>query len=270
VHVGYVKVGPDVIQKQIYIPMEKPSSYSNPKPKRFKVSCPNAEVKLPVFNELIQPCSNPKGLIAYTKAERASNMKIIAHSFGKLNKQTDPIIPEDVPDVSVAYNQYLPSSALMKFLGNVLVKEVHYENTYESQREMVGILWCLVNRMTVGSTALKVRNEANFKAAVIRAISSRPQDVVPGSELDKESDCLIPMIKAFFMGFFNDETSGSTHWAHFEALGKRCPPIYYYPQGTTYASGNVIERHRLRAKSIKNYYIRECVYVRVNEALNGS
>lgn len=255
--------------KQVYIPLTKPTDYIEPTEKTFEVECSTDSNHMPTFSESIQPCSNTNGLIAFTEAQRHSNLQKIAYAIGKIKNPSVAIKPITGEVGGEAYATYIPSIELITYLSKLLAKEVLYENTYDSQREMVAILWCLINRMTTGYTAPAEKNVDEFKKMVKKSIAYDPESITAGSKLEKVANCLIPLVKSFFMGYFNDETHGSTHWAHFSSLRDRCPPAYYYPQGTQRTEGNELKPHQLRPNSVQNYYIGECVFVKVDEKLNG-
>ncbi len=283
------------VTKQFYTPLTKPADYVKPGLKKFERSCgtnttdtviighkkqggKDVEITeevpnkgLPTFSEEVTPASNPDGFIAYTQIDQDANMQKTAYALGLIETPDTAITPNlELPE-SRQYDAYLPDSNTLIYLAKIVACEIIYQNTFDKQREMAGVLWCLINRVTTGSTKMKERSVANFVKAIEPWVGYNPDTLLEGNDAKKAvASCLVPFVKAFFRGFFNDETHGSTHWAHIDAMVKRCPPAYYYPQGTKTRGGLTIEPYKLRPKSVKNYYINRCLYVKVDESLNGN
>lgn len=145
-------------------------------------------------------------------------------------------------------------------------------NLYQRQREYVAILWSLVNRCSIGYAARQLKkectdNSANLHRAIGLAVSyTDPMLWIaknPRSKKKETAIALMPLVKAFFMGYFNEETPGSTHWFHIDA--GVYPPLYYFKQGTLTRSGEPIEPYRLSSPDSGLCFINNCFFTKVND-----
>lgn len=145
-------------------------------------------------------------------------------------------------------------------------------NHYQRQREYVAILWSLVNRCSTGY-ASRVLNkicdipEIRLHRAIGLAISyTDPMLWIDSHESAKKKDVaisLMPLVKAFFMGYFNEEVQGATHWFHADA--GVYPPLYYFSQGTLTRDDKPIEPHKLRSADSGICFINNCFFTKVKD-----
>ena len=254
---------------QYFTPIEKPDNYIL-LPKVFEKTSANSTI--PDFKETIKPLENSEGLIAYTPEQRLKNIRTIAYAIGKLKTEADKTNNTIKAD---NYENFIGSYSLLDFLTKVLSVEANNINTspnsniYDLQREQVAILWCLINRLTTGSTKLTTRSEGNAISSIkTKAIGYDP-DLILNADAKKmeRKACLLPLVKAFLYGFFNDETNGATHWMHVNANLKRLPPLYHYAFDTKQKSDPTkgFEPYQLRSVNEENHYINDCVVVKVDE-----
>lgn len=254
---------------QYFTPIEMPAGYSLP-PKVFEKESTSKTV--PSFNETIKPLDTSSGLIAYTSDQRLNNIRKIAYAIGKIKNEVDK---KNNTVNAENFENFVGSYNLMDFLTKVLSVEANNINTspnsnlYDLQREQVAILWCLINRLTTGSTKLTTRSEGTAISSIkTKAIGYDP-DVILNADAKKmeRKSCLLPLVKAFLYGFFNDETNGATHWMHMNANLKRLPPLYHYAFDTKQKDDPTkgFEPYQLRSVNEENHYINDCVVVKVDE-----
>ncbi len=252
---------------QFYRPIGKPAGYIEPTPKLFRMSVSeNKAGNRPDYEETIDPISNPLGFIAKTEQERKDNIAKIALASGLTIDPTKDI------DLS----RILPSQSVIEYLASVVAFEatsplVPNVNRFDLDRERIAILWCIVNRTVIGSTRVQMqkRTMETLKLVAKKAIAYDPLERLKTDKVGKDaiSDCNLVFVKAFFFGFFNDETFGATHWSHFNPHLMTLPPLYFYPKGTKKRNSmEEFEAHLVRTGDKMNHYISNCVFVRVNEA----
>ena len=197
---------------QYYRPVAKPRDYVELVPKLFSLTAPATYTgNKPDYSETIKPISNALGFIASTPEQRRNNVIEIAKASGlNVGGLDDKGKPKEIDLAKV-----LPPDDVIEYLARVIALEatspqVPNLNKFDLDRERIGILWCLVNRTSIGSTRIpeKKRTLSTLKNVAKNAIAYDPTERIKNDNTlkDSVSDCNLTFVKAFFWGFFNDET----------------------------------------------------------------
>jgi len=252
---------------QCYRPFSAPSDYVEPLAKTFSMTASDSfKGERPDYSEVVKPLFSDKGLVAKTEQDRKNNIAFIAKASGHIVDPSKPISVESI----------LPDPVTLGYLAKVIACEATSPkkkglNAYDLQREQVGILWCLINRIFTGSTRVAKPDASTVKKIAEKAIQASNYDpdavlAITSNGKKEVADCILPMVKAFFAGFFNDETYGATHWFHVDPSLATLPPLYYYPKDAKKrGTENAFPAEQVRTGDKENHYINNCFFVRVNE-----
>lgn len=253
---------------QYFAPIEMPVGHVS-LPKLFEKT--SEHKKIPDFKETINPIGTQQGLIAYDENSQLENVRKIAYAIGKIPAKAmtdDTINAKNLENFVGSYN-------FMDFLTKVIAVEANNPYTmpsaslYDLQREQVAILWSLINRLTTGSTKLTEKSESNAISSIRnKALGYDPDEILNTNAKKMEmKSCLLPLVKAFLYGFFNDETNGATHWMHVNKNLKRLPPLYHYAFDTKQKDDPTksFEPYQVRSANEENRYVNDCVFVKVDE-----
>lgn len=232
-----------------------------------------------------------KNLLAGTPEMRRANMSKIAEVSGitfsdeditdsiEMQKKAVPVFTSDTANPDRTYvDGYLKNckdEGIVYALAALLACEgsdmVLVYDKYLRQLEYVAMLWAIINRFNTGATAKKLKSSFSKNYALVDGIAAAtltydPIAKVEGNRGSKKdlAISLVPLVRAFLAGYFNDITGGATHWYHPPKKGE-FPPKYYYPAGTKGRDGKDIPAHSLRQKDVPVSFVNDCMLVKVDE-----
>lgn len=246
----------------------------------------------PLFDEVIKPVGIPEGLLALDPHQRLVNSSIIAKMSGIENYPKDENAPlestlelsELIPsydDLEIPakgpnkrHDEILKEKGLVYSLACLLACEGNAISSgyspYKRQQEYVAMLWALVNRCIVGYSSRKLNEYLGTRLMLPRMVKDAaaysPLEYVennPKSGKKELALSLMPLVKAFLAGYFNDETKGATHWFH--TSPEVLPPLYYRKQGSKGREGEALDPKKLRGAGLENAYVNNCIFVRVED-----